>query len=139
MTRIFHTIVEGIRELDTNKNQLRKFGFLLGGIVLVATIALVVVWEKNVHIAIPVIGGALVVLGLFFPRLLLWPYYLWMGLAIVLGSIISPIFLTVLFFGFLTPIGLLKRLFSRPNKGGAVSYWLPHEGSQDPKRMEELF
>jgi hypothetical protein len=138
MMRIFHTIIEEFRELKTSNVQLRKFGFLVGGILLLFG-ALVLFFGITLHVTIPAIGVALVLLAFISPRLLLWPYYVWMGIPIVLGTFISPIFLALLFFGVLTPIGILKRIFSRPQKRKADTYWLPHAGSQDPNRMEKLF
>ena len=38
---------------------------------------------------------------------------LWMRLGLVLGLIISPIVLGIIYFGLFTPIALLMRLFSR--------------------------
>lgn len=136
---IFHTIREGFRELNTSNAQLRKFGFFVGCVLLLIYGAVMFFLDKTLHLTTPVTGIALILLGLIFPRLLLWPYYVWMGLALVLGSIVSPVFLAILFFVFLTPIGVLKRFFHRPQKRGANTYWLPHDGSQDPKRMEDLF
>ena len=59
-------------------------------------------------------------LALFFliltitrPKLLLPLNKLWMRLGLILGSIISPIMLGIIFFGLFTPIAILMRLFSR--------------------------
>ena len=139
MIRIFHTIVEEFRELDVTTKQLRKFGFLVGGVLLLLSVAGVLLFGKTVHPIMITIGLGLMIIAATLPRLLLWPYYIWMGIAIVLGTIISPIVLSVLFFIVLTPVGILKRLFSPVRKNSQHTYWLPHEGSQDPKRMEELF
>ena len=38
---------------------------------------------------------------------------LWMGFGLVLGMIVSPIFMGVIFFMIFTPIGILMRLFGR--------------------------
>lgn len=56
---------------------------------------------------------------------------LWMGLGLLLGMIVSPIILGIIFFGLFTPIGLLMRLFGRdelrliPSNIG--SYWKERE------------
>jgi hypothetical protein len=51
----------------------------------------------------------------------------WMMLGLLLGMIISPIVLGVLFFGLFTPLALVMRLFGRDElrlkHGSSVSHW----------------
>ena len=53
------------------------------------------------------------ILTIIKPGLLLPLNKLWMRLGLILGSIISPIILGIIFFGLFTPIAFVMRLFSR--------------------------
>ena len=139
MQNFFHHIQNEFRELDSSAKKLRSFGLFVGGTVLFIVSILTLIFRKDVPDIIPLIGLTLVGFAFLYPTLLKYPYYVWMGIAIVLGSVIAPIVLCMLFFLLLTPLGLLKRLFGVAKKAKQETYWRPHEGSQDPKKMEELF
>jgi hypothetical protein len=55
------------------------------------------------------IAGALLLLVLLLPSLFRFPAYLWFGLANAAGWIGSRILLTVIFFVFVTPVGIIRR------------------------------
>lgn len=72
-----------------------------------------------------------VVIGLttvLAPRLLSPFNKVWFALGELLGKIVSPIFLGVIFFAILTPIGLLTRWFGRDElrlkKHAGSTYWI---------------
>ena len=69
--------------------------------------------------------------SLIRPRILLPLNKLWMRFGVVLGMIVSPVVLGVLFFGIFTPVGLLLRLFGRDELRlklkGTLSYWKVRE------------
>lgn len=68
------------------------------------------------------------VFTIFSPRLLIPFNKAWHKLGELLGKIVNPIVLGVMFFGFLTPIALLGRLFGRDElrlkRQGKTSYWI---------------
>jgi hypothetical protein len=62
---------------------------------------------------------------------------LWMKLGMLLGKVVSPIALGILFFGVLTPVGALLRLGGKDplrlkRDPGADSYWIPREPPGPP-------
>jgi len=84
-------------------------------------------------------GGALVLAGLLIPGSLGPVYRAWMGLAVLLSKVTTPIFMGVIYFVVITPIGLVMRAIgSSPlPKGGR---W--HDRSAQPPdrlRMERQF
>jgi len=127
------------RTLDTSKKQLQKFGLLVGGIILLIVGFLGLVLHRELHAVMPMIGVALVVLSLVAPRILLWPYYAWMGFAIIIGYFIGNILLIVLFYVFVTPIALLRSLFRKSETKSANSYWIKREKGWTKESMEQLF
>lgn len=124
--------------IDRSSGQLRSFGLIVGGIVLA-----IGGWFEymggGAHVAVFAVGGGLVLLGLLLPRILLLPYLLWMGLALVLGMIVSPVVFALLYYIFLTPIGILMRIFRKPAPKDPVSYWIPREKGWTKESMEKLF
>jgi hypothetical protein len=62
---------------------------------------------------------------------------LWIKIGLLLGRIVSPIALGVLFYGVVTPIGLLMRLTGKDPlrlklDAGADSYWIPRKPPGPP-------
>ena len=97
-----------IKELPTSLKDLRKFAFtvgivffLLGGLFL---------WKgKSLAPWFIGIGATLLFFGAFFPRVLKPVYFAWMGLALVLGWVMTRVILSVIFYAVITPISLLMR------------------------------
>jgi saxitoxin biosynthesis operon SxtJ-like protein len=56
---------------------------------------------------------ALHALNMMVPRIFASVAVLWLGLSHLLGTVMSKILLSVLFFGIVTPIGVLRRLLGR--------------------------
>jgi Saxitoxin biosynthesis operon protein SxtJ len=53
------------------------------------------------------------VVNMIVPRIYAPLAVLWLGLSHVLGTVMSKVLLSILFFGLVTPIGLLRRLFGK--------------------------
>ncbi len=64
---------------------------------------------------------------LLYPKLLAPLNQLWYGLGMLLGKIVSPIVLGLIFFVLITPVSLVTRLFGRDElkmkKRNVESYW----------------
>lgn len=104
-----------------------------GAFLLLASL----LWWKGKPVA-PVLGalGALLALaGVAIPTLLGPVQRAWMGLAHAISKVTTPVFMGVIYFVVLTPVGLLRRSFGhnaivRKAEGG--SYWVDRraEGAQ---------
>ena len=95
------------------------------------------------QITMPV-GTALILLGLVLPQALVWPNKAWLALAEALAFVTTRIILAFVFFGIVTPIGLVKRLFGwdplHRRAAPADSYWKPYtERQRDPRHYEKMF
>lgn len=125
--------------LDTSDKQLRKFGLLVGGAILLIAGFLGVVMHKELHELMPFLGLVLVGFAFGYPKFLKWPYYAWMGIAIVLGYFIGNALLFILFYVFVTPIALLRSMFRKGEDKDAKSYWIKREKGWTKETMEQLF
>lgn len=92
------------------KKQLREFGLLVGTVFgVIGTWPLVVNGEPVRLLAIG-LGGALIFLGSLFPLVLAPLYKAWMWIGHILGWINTKILLAIVFYGLITPMGILFRL-----------------------------
>ena len=124
-------ICEDIKQLKTRDRDLRKFGLMVGGVLIV--IGLLFLFRhktRTPYFVWP--GAALVVFGAILPRTLKWIYIAWMSVAFVLGFVMAHVILTLLFLLVITPIGLVARLVGKDFLSlkldrAAKSYWIPRE------------
>lgn len=88
------------------------------------------------------VAGAVGLLGLTGTALALPFYYAWMGVAFVLGNVMSRLVVTLFFYGMITPMGLLMRATGRDTlrlrKPAGESYWTD-AASTPPHRYERQF
>ena len=88
----------------------REFGLIVGGVFI-----LLGAWwsyrgkfANATHVVVP-LGILLMLLALIIPRALVYPNRAWMTLAEGMSYVSTRIILAIVFFGVLTPIGLIKR------------------------------
>jgi Saxitoxin biosynthesis operon protein SxtJ len=93
---------------QTEIKQLRSFGLMVGGI-FTAIGAWPLVGAQPLRWWAIGLGGLLMVLGGTVPQVLALPYRGWMAVGHVLGWINTRIILGIVFYGVLTPIGLVRR------------------------------
>jgi len=73
--------------------------------------------------------------GLVFPRLLRPVYVGWMAAAFPIGWTVSHVLLGIIFYGVVTPIGLLLRVMGRDPMNRkldrqAKTYWIEHDPAE---------
>tara|TARA_B100000787_G_C16111913_1_gene258448 strand:+ start:381 stop:791 length:411 start_codon:yes stop_codon:yes gene_type:complete len=97
-------------ELPTNK----KFGFFFAALFLIATTYFYINnASSSVVSTLSVVSLSFLVATLVNPDVLLPLNRLWMRFGLLLGMIISPIVMGIIFFGLFTPMSLTMRLFRR--------------------------
>jgi hypothetical protein len=117
----------------------RKFGFPVGAAFLLLTGVLV--WRGH---ALPayVTGAAgvfLIVGALAVPSRLGPVYRAWMALALAMSKVTTPIFMGLLYFVVLTPVGAIRRTFgSNPLKRTptATNYWVSRSAPRGDLRRQ---
>jgi len=119
-------------------SELRRFGLLVGGgFVLIGAWSL---WRGHAGAALATsgTGGALVLLGAVAPALLRPVYRAWMGLALLLSKVTTPVLLGVIYFLVITPIALLMRALGKGPLAPppAESAWA--ERPEDSRRSDLL-
>ena len=117
-----------LKKLKTGVDDLRKFGLMVGGVFILLGV-LLLLRHRSSYLAFCGAGALLAAFGVIWPRALKYVYVAWMALAFTLGFVMSNVILTLFFFLFVTPIGLLARLFqkdflARKWDRRAASYWI---------------
>jgi hypothetical protein len=106
----------------------RRFGLQVGSAFLV--LAGLAWWRGRVHVCVgfAAVGGLLILGGALLPAYLGPVFRAWMGLARLVSGITTPVFLGIVFYVVVTPVGLVMRLLRAsplPRPGTGSSGWIP--------------
>jgi hypothetical protein len=120
----------------------RRFAFTVGAAFLV--LAAVAAWRgrTTVPVVLASTGVVLLLCGVAIPSRLGPLYRAWMGLALAISKVTTPIFMGVVYFVVLTPTAFLKRAFGArfaPDRR-ASSFWVTRpEGAARRGDLERQF
>ncbi len=98
---------------SSDTKTLRSFGLLVGGIFCVIALWPTVFRGEPPRWWAFAIGTALIGIGLVLPVALAPVYRVWMKVGHVLGWINTRIILGVIFYGLITPMGLVMRMLGK--------------------------
>lgn len=121
----------------------RRFGLTVG--LAFVGIGLLLYWRGKHTKAMVVltVGGLFVVAGLLVPTYLGPVERAWMGLAHLMSKVTTPIFMGIVYFVVMMPIGLIRRAFGSPivpERERAASRWQPHVPAETLReQMERQF
>ncbi|KAA3612236.1 MAG: hypothetical protein DWQ05_19760 [Calditrichaeota bacterium] len=102
-------LIQEIKNINSDKKQVRQFGLSVGGVLVV--VAAILFWYANTNwIYLAGAGMFLIVAGLLFPVVLKPLQILWMTFAVIMGWLMTRIILGVLFYLILTTIGWIAKL-----------------------------
>jgi hypothetical protein len=103
---------EEIKNIKSEKSDIRNFGITLGIILLL--ISGFLFWkEKESYQIFSGIGITLSLIAIAIPSVLKPVYWMWMIFGIILGWFMTRVILSLLFYIIITPIGLTLRLFGK--------------------------
>ena len=111
-----------------SKKQLREFGFLIGfGCPIIIGWLIPSIYGHFFRIWTLFIAMPFLTLGILKPRLLFYPYKVWIVIGLSLGWINSRIILGLIFLLVLQPISLIMKIFGydplrKKTKGNEISF-----------------
>jgi len=117
----------------------RKFAFPVGGAFLV--LAGLTAWRGHTTVStvFGVVAGLLVLAGTIAPARLGPVYRAWMRLAELISRVTTPVFMGVLYFLVIMPVGVVRRRFGKNplvHAPASDSYWIPRtQPKSDLKRQ----
>jgi hypothetical protein len=84
-----------------------------------------------------------VVFGIMLPGTLVPVRRAWMGMAVKISKVTTPIFMGVVYFGVLTPAGVTRRMFGRgpmrPRPKGSSRWVVRDSQRRPPEDMQHQF
>ena len=105
-------MLEEIKNIKSEKSDLRNFGIIVGIILLI--ISGFLFWkEKESFQIFLAIGITLFLTAIALPSVLKPVYWIWMIFAIILGWFMTRVILSLLFYVVFTSIGLTLRFFGK--------------------------
>jgi hypothetical protein len=134
--------------MQVNKNpspkELRQFGWTL--VIGFGLLGGALYWRGKHHGAFGLwgIGVPLGFLAVLVPPAAKGLYKVWMGWAVIMGTVVTRVLLTLLFFGVITPVAFLFRCFGRDplrlkRNLSASGYWGEHRKITDRSYYQRLF
>jgi hypothetical protein len=116
-------MAHNIYDLPSN----RKFGFFFAAVFFISAIYFFYQDKEAVFLILGSIGLLFFIITIVKDSLLLPLNKLWMRFGIILGMIVSPIVLAIIFFIMFTPIAIGMRIFQRDElrlrSQNTESYW----------------
>ena len=129
-----------IRNIKSDKKEIRKFSLLIGVIVM-AVSSFFFFRGKDHYYVIFIFGVGMMLIGLVYPTVLKPMYLIWMSFSISVGFIMTHVILIIIFYVIFTPVGIMMKLLGKDlldekiNKE-ASSYWTRRLAiSHDSKRL----
>lgn len=137
-------IKDELKSIKSDRKDLRNFGLVVGGVFLSIGLYL---WlrHKPAGPYFTAIGAPLLVLGLVFPTVLKPVQKVWMGLAVIMGFVMTRVILSGVFFLVIMPLGFClrlagKRMLDLRFDKSRGSYWITKQKAVFSKeRYEKQF
>ena len=126
-----------IKSLDLPEVQLpsnRKFGFFFSIVFTLLALYLYITGSFGLAKFSVIISLLLTAITMFRPNILLPINKAWMGIGLILGIIVSPLVLGIVFFGLFTPISLIMRMLKRDElrlrSQKLKSFWINRDNTE---------
>jgi hypothetical protein len=132
-----------MEHIEVTKKTLRQFGLMVGGVFLLIGLWPFVWRQESVRLWAVVPGSLLAVAGLVVPTVLKQVYQGWMWVGHIMGWVNTRIILGVLFYGVVTPMGMVMKLTGRdPMRRGYEPDALTYRVVRQPRpasHMKNMF
>ena len=120
-----------LSEIELPSN--RKFGFFFSSVFLAASAYFYIGESATFTYSLATLGILFLAITLIKADTLHPLNKLWMRFGLLLGMVVSPIVLGIIFFGLFTPFSLVMRLFGRDELRlrfkQKSSYWIPRSST----------
>ena len=144
-------LLQELKEIKSGRHERHQFGLLIGAVALLAGALLL--WRKGMYpgyffvalmCLVPVMTDKLLETD---TAIVLLPFQkVWMGIAVLMGAVMSRVVLGLFFFGVFTTVRVLNDCFAKPlldtkwAPGATESYWIRRKrGEYTPDRTEKQY
>jgi len=131
--------VEG-QSIEHERGTERNFGIVFATVF--AIVGGYLYWKSGTVTWWPfVVAAAFAITAIAFPRVLHWPNILWFKFGLLLGRVIGPLVMAVVYLLVMVPLGLLVRLFGKDLlrlklDAETESYWIKRELPPQPMKNQ---
>ena len=114
--------------IEIKKSSERSFGIVFATFFVIISFY-PILHEENIKLWALLISIILFILSFVFPKIFIIPNKLWFKLGMLLGAIIAPIIMALLYFFIATPTGIIMRLLNKDLLNQKInkskkSYWI---------------
>ena len=106
----------------------KKFGLTFAVIFLIFAAFFMINSNQLISLIFSGLSFLFIVSAFILPKILYYPNLAWFYFGLLLGKVVSPIVLGIIFFIIITPVYIVSRLFGRDalflKKVDKVSYWI---------------
>ena len=126
-----------IKDIKSTRKDLRKFGLTLG--IFFGLLGAWILWRhRHLNLYLFIASGSFLFLAAIAPILLKPVQRLWMGVALLIGWVMTRVILIFLFYVVVTPLGFFARLsgkdfLDRSFDRTRESYWIDRKKTNDSK------
>ncbi len=130
-----------VKHMEVQKGSERSFGVVFSIVFLIVALY-PLINSQSIHLWALVVSAVFFLLAFVAPKVLVLPNRFWFKFGILLGSIIAPIVMTLVYFITVLPTGLIMRLLGKDLlkqklDKNAKSYWI--ERSEPMGSMKNQF
>ncbi len=121
-------MLENKSYFDVKEGKERGFG-LTFAIFFIIIALYPILNNAEIHLWACIVAFTFLFLGFFFPKTLIIPNKLWLKFGMLLGMVVSPIVMGIIFFLVVTPTGIImhllgKDLLNQKLNKSKKSYWI---------------
>ena len=132
---------ESTSHIPTEKSSPKSFGLVFSFVFLIVSLY-PLINSEGIRLWALIVSAVLLLLAFMMPNVLLLPNKLWFKFGMLLGSIIAPIIMALVYFLTVLPTGLIMRLLGKDLlkqklDKNAKSYWI--ERSESIGSMKNQF
>tara|TARA_B100000902_G_C27314403_1_gene920340 strand:- start:3426 stop:3809 length:384 start_codon:yes stop_codon:yes gene_type:complete len=124
---------------DSKISSIRSFGIVFFIVFLIISIY-PLLNDENIRIWSLIVSVIFLILGLLKSKLLSPLNYIWYKFGLLLGKIISPLVLIIIFFIVVTPIGILMRILGKDllnlKYSNKKTYWVEKTGPKSKMKNQ---
>ena len=122
---------ESTSHIPTEQSSPKSFGIVFSVVFLIVSLYPLINAE-DLHIWAIIISAIFLLLAFVVPQVLTLPNKLWFKFGILLGSIIAPIVMALVYFVTVLPTGLIMRLLGKDllqtsNVKNTSTYWMKRD------------
>jgi hypothetical protein len=124
---------EASQNIPTEKPSEKSFGVLFSLVFLIISMYPLIA-SKYINIWALIVSIGFLLLAYLAPKVLIFPNKLWFKFGLLLGSIIAPIVMAIIYFITVVPTGIVMRLLGKDLLNqkldiNAKSYWIERTDS----------